>query len=81
MKSELEKEFQFYLDNQDELVKKYNGKFIVIKNLEVIGEYDAEIDAIEDMKEKHELGTFIIQKCESGDTSYTQTYHSRVALG
>jgi hypothetical protein len=81
MESQLEKEFQYYLDNQDELVKKYNGKLIVIKNLEVIGSFDSEIDAIEAMEGKHELGTFIIQKCEHGNTNYTQTFHSRVALG
>lgn len=26
--------FQFYLDNQSEFVKKYNGMFVVIKNNE-----------------------------------------------
>ena len=28
----LKKEFQYYLDNQDELVKKYNHRFLVIKD-------------------------------------------------
>lgn len=33
----LEKELNFYIENQDKLVGKYNGKYIVIKNCEVIG--------------------------------------------
>lgn len=74
----LKKEFEFYLENQTELVKKYNGKFIVIKNSQVIGTYDNELQAIEKTMEKHELGTFLVQKCEPGDESYSQTYHSRV---
>lgn len=79
-KLELEKEFKYYLEHQDELVKKYNGKFIVIKNREVIGVFDSELEAIEKTAEKHELGTFLVQKCEPGSESYTQTYHSRVTF-
>ncbi|NQT31293.1 MAG: hypothetical protein HQ588_03075 [Deltaproteobacteria bacterium] len=74
----LEKEFKYYLEHQDELVKKYNGKYIVIKDLEVIGAYDSELEAIEKTTEKYELGTFLVQKCEHGNESYTHTYNSRV---
>ena len=74
----LEKEFKYYLEHQDELVKKYNGKFIVIKDYKVIGVFDSELEAVEKTAEKYELGTFLVQKCEPGTASYTQTYHSRV---
>jgi hypothetical protein len=77
---QLENEFKFYLENQSELVKKYSGKYIVIKNSEIIGVFDSEIEAIEKTSINHELGTFLIQKCESGNESYTQTYHSRVVF-
>lgn len=76
----LEKEFKYYLEHQDELVKKYKGKYIVIKNCEVIGSYDNEIEAITETSKDHKLGTFLVQKCEPGSESYTQTYHSRVAF-
>ena len=78
--SPLKQEFKFYLDNQDDLVKKYNGKFIVIKDQKVIGAYDSEIDAVEKTAREYELGTFLVQKCEPGTESYTQTYHSRVTF-
>jgi len=74
----LEKEFKYYLEYQKELVKKYNGKFIVIKDCEVIGAFDSELEAIEKTTEQYELGTFLVQKCEPGSESYTHTYHSRV---
>lgn len=80
MDKPLEKEFKYYIKHQDELVKQYNGKFIVIKNRKVIGEYDSELEAIKETTKEHELGTFLIQKCEPGSKSYTQTYHSRVAF-
>jgi len=76
----LEKEFEFYLKNQGEFAKKYNGKYIVIKNQEVIGVFESEIEAIEKTSASHQLGTFLVQKCEPGKESYTQTYHSRVVF-
>lgn len=76
----LEKEFQYYLDHQTELVEKYNGKFIVIKNQQVLGAFDTEETAIEETIKQHDLGTFLVQKCESGTSGYTQTYHSRVVF-
>jgi len=79
-KLELEKEFNYYLERQEELFKKYIGKFIVIKNREVIGVFDSELEAIEKTAEKYELGTFLVQKCEPGSESYTETYHSRVTF-
>ena len=81
MSNPLEKEFQYYLDHQDELVKEYNGKFIVIKDGMVLGAYDDELLAIRTTSKDHKLGTFFVQKCEPGSGSYTQTYHSRVSFG
>ncbi len=77
---ELEKEFNYYLEHQDELVKKYNGKFIVLKEHDVLGAFDSAFEAVQKTTEQHELGTFLVQKCEPGSASYTQTYHSRVSV-
>ena len=73
----LEKEFKYYLDNQKNLVKKYNGKFLVIKDEEVIGVYDTELDAYKESIKKFAVGTFLIQFCSPDKSSYTQTFHSR----
>lgn len=79
--SNLEKEFNYYLENQAELVKKHKGKYIVIKNQKVIGSYDSEIGAVNATIKKHPPGSFLVQKCELGTESYTEIYHSRVAFG
>ena len=76
----LKKEFEYYIEHQKELVEQYNGKFIVIKDKTVIGAYDEEVDAIKETTKKHDLGTFLVQKCESGVENYTQTDHSRVTF-
>lgn len=76
----LDKEFQYYLDNQNELVKKYDGKFLVIKGEDILGVFDDEPTAFFETEKKHEAGSFLIQYCEKGDSSYTQTYHTRVSF-
>lgn len=76
--SPLKKEFEFYLAHQAELVEKYNGKFISIKDGIVLGAYETPTQAIAVTKQTHPLGTFLVQKVEPGTGAYTQTFHSRV---
>ena len=80
MPSDLKKEFQYYLDHQEELVSKYDGKVIVIKDQTVIGVYKSELQAVQETTKKHPLGTFLVQICQPGKDSVTQTFHSRVAF-
>lgn len=74
----LEKEFQYFIDNQKELVKKYPGKFIVIKEHDVLGAYNTQLEAYREGQKLTPIGTFLIQECnEGGAEAYTQTFHSR----
>jgi len=76
----LEREFEFYLERQEELVSRYRGKFVVIRDCKVIGAYDDEIDAIEATAQRFPLGSFLVKKCEPGAESYTQVFHSAVVV-
>jgi len=78
MSKMLEDAFRFFLDHKTELLAKYNGKVIVIKDNEVIGTYKSEIEAIRVSSQQHKLGTFLVQKCE--ENSEIPTFHSRVAF-
>jgi len=81
MNSSLKEEFEYYKENQEKLVKQYNGKFIVIKNKQVLGAYEDTLIAVtETEKAGVEIGTFLVQKVEPGDDAYTQTFHSRVVI-
>ena len=78
---QLEREFHYYLAHQDELVQKYDGKYIVIKETEVLGAYDSEWEAVQETtKHGHELGTFFVQKCEPGEDAYTITFPGEVTF-
>ncbi len=80
-KDALKKEFEYYLANQEELVKKYNHRFIVITNKKVVGDYDSSEQAFYKSIEKGlQLGTFLIQECTAGEDAYTQAFHSRVTF-
>ena len=76
----LEKDFQYFLDNQEELVKQYGGKFIVLKEQQVLGVYNSEEEAFTETQKQHELGSFLIQECKKGEDVYTQTFSSRVLI-
>jgi hypothetical protein len=76
----LEKDFKYYIQNQAELIKKHYGRFIIIKDQKVLGDFSSETDAIVYAKKDLHLplGTFLIQQCSPGQESYTQFFHSRV---
>jgi hypothetical protein len=61
----LENEFIYFLDNQEELAEKYFGRYIVIKDSIVWGDFtsreDAAYHAINDLKLP--AGTFLVQRC------------------
>ena len=80
MDNPLKKEFDFYKENQTDLVQKYKGKFIVIRDKKVIGVYGSDIEAYQESQKEHKLGTFLIQKVDEGEESYTQTFCSRVMV-
>ena len=73
----LEKEFQYYLDHQKELVEKYNGKYLVIIEDKVVAFYDSFEDALAESQKKYQVGTFLIQQCLPGEDNYTQSFHTR----
>lgn len=76
----LKKEFDYFLEHQEELVKKHKGKYLVIKDQAIIGVFEKEIEAYEEISKKHELGTFLIQHCLSGKDTFTQVFHTRRAI-
>ena len=69
----LHDEFQYFIDHQDELVRQYEGRFVVIKGGQVIGDYASALIALLETRKSHAEGTFLIQKCAPGPEAYTVT--------
>ena len=78
----LDKEFKYYIDNQEEIVKSHFGRYIVIKDTEILGDFNSEVEAILFAKNNLQLplGTFLVQHCMPGKENYTQLFHSRVSF-
>ncbi len=77
----LDKEFQYYKDHQEELLKIYNGKFIVIVGDQVVGSYADRREAyFHSIEQGHTLGTFLIQKCSPGPESYTVCMNTQAVV-
>lgn len=71
-------EFEFYLEHQDEMVTRYNGRVVAIKGHEVLGVYDDASKALAETRKAHALGTFLIQRVSPGPDAYTAVFRSRV---
>ena len=72
----LEKEFEFYLANQDDMVARYDGNVVAIKGESVLGAYPTYGEALVETVKHHEEGTFLLQKVSPGNKDYTYYYHS-----
>ena len=74
----LDNKFYFYRTNQNDLVSKYNGRFVVITGNKVIGDYGSYLEAYVKTKKQYEPGTFLIQECTEGNSAYTITRRNRI---
>lgn len=66
-------ELDFFIANQESLVEKYRGKFLVLIGPKVVGAYESALAAYLEAQKKHEIGSFMIQNCIPGPEAYTVT--------
>jgi hypothetical protein len=69
-------DLQWFIANQDQLVKQCNGKTLIIRNQAVVGVLDVELDAYLDARRRFAPGTFSIQECIAGEEAYTSYIYS-----
>lgn len=74
----LEKEYDYFLSHKDTLFANYFNRVIVIKDQEVIGDYDTKEEALRETIKKHELGTFLIQEISQEELENPPRFYSRV---
>lgn len=71
-----ERELEYFIANQEQLVKTYPGKILAIKDEQILGVYDTNLEAYFEMQKEHALGTFMLQPCTPGPEAYTVTISS-----
>lgn len=72
----LETELRHFIQNQPDLVARYQGKVLAIRGDEVVGVFPTALEAYLRMKERFALGTFLLQPCVPGPDAYTVTISS-----
>jgi hypothetical protein len=80
MKNDLIKSHKWYEANRNQMVRIYNGRYIVIAASAVIGDYATEEEALRETVKTHPLGTFIVKKCVPESKEQKIVFHSRVAF-
>lgn len=65
------KELAFFIANQQDLVSKHVGKFLLIKDDKVLAVKDSFSDAYFFGVDNYGLGNFMIQRCIPGEEAYT----------
>lgn len=74
----LDKEFNFYLAHQNELLTKYENQYIAIVGNEVVGSYPTASEALYESDAKYTPGTCLIQLCTPGNGAYSVRAYTRV---
>jgi len=75
-----DKNYAYFTEHLDELIEKYSGKHIVIKDESIIGVYDTFKEAYDYTIKTEELGTFIIQQCVTEDEEMITFVSGNVAF-
>lgn len=60
----LDKELQFYQENLQEWLKTYSGKFVVVKDNELIGFFDNNEQALSEGARRFGLTSFLVRRVE-----------------
>ena len=64
-------ELDYFINNQEDLVRRHAGKLLVLVGESVEGVYDSVREARVDGDERFGAGHFMIQPCEPGRGAYT----------
>ena len=72
----LEKEYQYYLDSQNELLKRFEGKHLVIVGNSVAGAYESRELALDTAYAQYKPGTFLVQLCTPSERAPSFHIHS-----
>ena len=68
--------YHWFESKLPELVKKYEGRYVVVKNCEILSDYGTFEEAFTETIKTETLGTFIIQLCSEDKAKTVQTYYT-----
>ncbi len=66
-----DKELNYFITHQDDLIKQYGGRVLLIKDEDVISTHDSLLDAYLEAQKNGQLGEVMIQNCVPCKDAYT----------
>ena len=79
-----DRDFQWFLENYDDIYKKYGDCYVAIKDKTILGVYKSASEGVTETQKTEELGSFIVQHCngsKSGHTNYISSMNFMGAVG
>ena len=73
-----DRDFEWFLNNYNDLYKKYGESFLAIKNNKVLGCYGSYQEAVFETEKTEELGSFIVQHCNGDESGYMNYISSMI---
>lgn len=64
-------DFQWFVENYDDIYAKYGVCYVVIKNEKILGTYNNCSTAIYETSKSEQMGMFIVQLCNGDESGYT----------
>ena len=62
MLATIDKEYNWFVNNNKKLYDKYGNVYVAIKNNKVIGKYKTFAEGVTKTQKKEKIGTFIVQR-------------------
>ena len=72
----IDKNYEWFKNNLPELVKTYDGQYVVVKDERVVAAYSSFDNAFKATIKKEVPGTFIIQLCSLDKEKTIQTFYT-----
>jgi hypothetical protein len=60
----LDSERQYFMDNRDELLQRYPGKFVVVKDQRLLGAFDTIQDALSAGAREYGMSSFLVRRTD-----------------
>lgn len=67
----MDSDYNWFLENYDQLFQKYGECYLVIKNKVVLGKFSSYGEGVRGALKTEEPGTFIVQHCNGNESGYT----------
>ncbi len=64
-------DFEWFVENYDNLFSKYGERYLAIKNKIILGSYNSFGEAVRETAKTEEMGSFIVQFCNGDISGYT----------